>query len=54
MCIRDRIIRRYALERTPGERFGDFTLRAAYVNHTGTPADFHEAKASEKAAPAAV
>ena len=48
------IIRRYALERTPGERFGDFTLRAGYVNHTGTPADFHEAKAAEKAAPAAV
>lgn len=48
------IIRRYALERTPGERFGDFTLRTVYVNHTGTPADFHEAKALEKTAPAAV
>jgi sulfite reductase (NADPH) hemoprotein beta-component len=46
------IIRRYALERTPGERFGDFTIRTGYVNHTGTPADFHEAKAAEKAVPA--
>ncbi len=46
------IIRRYALERTVGEPFGDFTIRAGYVNHTGTPADFHEAKASEKTAPA--
>jgi len=43
------IIRRYALERTAGERFGDFTLRTGIVNHTGTPADFHEAS---KVAPA--
>ena len=47
------IIRRYALERTPGERFGDFTIRTGYVNHTGTPADFHEAsKVAPAAAPA--
>jgi sulfite reductase (NADPH) hemoprotein beta-component len=43
------IIRRYAWERTTGERFGDFTLRTGIVNHTGTPADFHEAS---KVAPA--
>ena len=48
------IIRRYALERTPGERFGDFTIRTGYVNHTGTPADFHEAKALEKTVTATV
>jgi sulfite reductase (NADPH) hemoprotein beta-component len=40
------IIRRYAAERTPGERFGDFTVRAGYVNPTGRPQDFHEAKAA--------
>jgi len=36
------IIRRYALERQPGERFGDFVIRTGYVHPTGTPADFHE------------
>ena len=40
------IIRRYAAERNPGEHFGDFTVRAGYVTPTGTPRDFHEAKAS--------
>ncbi len=40
------IIQRYAAERTPGERFGDFTVRTGYVNPTGRPQDFHEAKAS--------
>jgi sulfite reductase (NADPH) hemoprotein beta-component len=39
------IIRRYAAERNPGEHFGDFTVRAGYVNPTGRPQDFHEAKA---------
>ncbi len=43
------IIHRYALERTKGESFGDFTIRAGYVKHTGTPADFHEAKAEKPA-----
>ena len=38
------IIRRYALERNSGERFGDFAIRAGYVTPTGTPQDFHEAK----------
>ena len=40
------IIRRYAAERNPGEHFGDFTVRTGYVTPTGTPRDFHEAKAS--------
>ncbi|MFM7749923.1 MAG: NADPH-dependent assimilatory sulfite reductase hemoprotein subunit [Opitutaceae bacterium] len=40
------IIHRYATERNPGEHFGDFTVRAGYVKPTGTPRDFHEAKAS--------
>ncbi len=45
------IIRRYAVERTPGERFGDFTIRAGYVKPTYTPQDFHEAKAVKAEAP---
>ncbi|PHX70806.1 MAG: NADPH-dependent assimilatory sulfite reductase hemoprotein subunit [Opitutia bacterium] len=36
------IIRRYALERTTGERFGDFVSRTGYVKPTGTPADYHD------------
>ncbi|MEY4940304.1 MAG: hypothetical protein RIQ93_2039 [Verrucomicrobiota bacterium] len=36
------IIRRYAAERTPGESFGDFVIRAGYVTPTHTPHDFHE------------
>lgn len=48
------IIRRYAAEREPGERFGDFVIRAGYVRPTGAPADFHEAKDAVKAEPAAV
>ena len=35
-----------AAERTTGERFGDFVIRAGYVKSTGTAQDFHEAKAA--------
>jgi sulfite reductase (NADPH) hemoprotein beta-component len=35
------LLRRYATERLPGERFGDFTIRVGLVRPTGTPADFH-------------
>ena len=45
------IIRRYALERTKGERFGDFVIRTGYVKPTGTAADFHDK--AEKPAPVA-
>jgi sulfite reductase (NADPH) hemoprotein beta-component len=38
------IFRRYATERTAGERFGDFVIRTGYVTPTGTPHDFHEQK----------
>jgi sulfite reductase (NADPH) hemoprotein beta-component len=38
------VIKRYALERTPGERFGDFTIRTGYVTPTFTAHDFHEQK----------
>jgi len=43
------IIRHYAIERTPGERFGNFVVRIGYVTPTGTPADFHD-KAKKRAA----
>jgi sulfite reductase (NADPH) hemoprotein beta-component len=35
------LFRRYAAERVPGERFGDFVIRAGIVKPTGTPGDFH-------------
>ena len=38
------IFKRYATERTPGERFGDFVIRAGYVTPTFTAHDFHEQK----------
>ncbi len=36
------IIRRYARERSPGERFGDFVIRAGYVKATRQGKDFHD------------
>ncbi|KAG2188337.1 hypothetical protein INT44_001090 [Umbelopsis vinacea] len=36
------IIKRFALERTPGEHFGDWVIRAGYVKKTITGTDFHE------------
>lgn len=36
------IFRRYATERTIGESFGDFVIRAGYVTPTYTAHDFHE------------
>ena len=36
------IIARYARERTPGERFGDFCIRSGYVNATTQGRDFHQ------------
>lgn len=36
------IFRRYALERQPGEPFGDFTIRAGFVKATRQGIDFHD------------
>jgi sulfite reductase (NADPH) hemoprotein beta-component len=36
------LLRRYAAERHPGERFGDFSIRVGLVKPTGTPLDFHD------------
>jgi len=44
------LFKRYAAERLPGERFGDFTVRTGIVNPTGTGADFHDKPAAKPAA----
>ena len=36
------LLRRYADERLPGERFGDFSIRVGLVEPTGTAIDFHD------------
>jgi sulfite reductase (NADPH) hemoprotein beta-component len=36
------IIHRYASERKPGERFGDFVIRQGYVKATRQGKDFHD------------
>jgi len=38
----DPIIRRYAVERNNGERFGDFCIRAGYVKATERGSQFHD------------
>jgi sulfite reductase (NADPH) hemoprotein beta-component len=38
------LLKQYATERQPGERFGDFVVRAGIVTPTGAPGDFHEIK----------
>lgn len=35
------ILRHYAKDRNPGERFGDFTIRAGYIEPTETGSRFH-------------
>jgi sulfite reductase (NADPH) hemoprotein beta-component len=39
------LLRRYATERLPGERFGDFVIRAGIVRPSEGPADFHDKSA---------
>jgi len=36
------LLRQYAAERLPGERFGDFVIRSGIVARSSGPADFHE------------
>lgn len=45
------LLRQYAQERSPGERFGDFAIRIGLVKPTGAPTDFHD-KPAEKIPPA--
>jgi sulfite reductase (NADPH) hemoprotein beta-component len=47
------LFKQYAAERLPGERFGDFSIRAGLVKPTGTPADFHDKAQAKPAAPPA-
>jgi sulfite reductase (NADPH) hemoprotein beta-component len=41
------MLRGYAKDRLPGERFGDFAVRSGLVKPTGTPADFHNQESAE-------
>jgi len=43
------LLRRYATDRLPGERFGDFAVRAGYVTPTGDPQDFHATRGATQA-----
>jgi sulfite reductase (NADPH) hemoprotein beta-component len=47
------LFRRYAAERNPGERFGDFAVRVGLVSPTGTGLDFHDKVPAKAAAPTA-
>ena len=47
------LFRRYAAERNPGERFGDFTVRVGLVSPTGTGLDFHDKVPVKAAIPTA-
>ncbi len=42
VAVLEPIISRYARERNPGERFGDFVIRAGYVKATREGKDFHD------------
>jgi sulfite reductase (NADPH) hemoprotein beta-component len=42
VAVLEPILHRYARERTPGERFGDFAIRAGYVKATRQGKDFHD------------
>jgi sulfite reductase (NADPH) hemoprotein beta-component len=45
----DPIFAAYAAERQPGERFGDFTIRAGFVAATGNGRDFHANTGAQRA-----
>ena len=46
----DPIFAAYASERQPGERFGDYTIRAGFVAQTGNGADFHNNTGAKRTA----
>lgn len=41
------MIKHYALERLPGERFGDFTIRAGYIAATTSGKEWYERAGGE-------
>jgi sulfite reductase (NADPH) hemoprotein beta-component len=46
----DPVFAAYATERTTGERFGDFVIRAGFVAATANGRDFHANTGSKRAA----
>jgi sulfite reductase (NADPH) hemoprotein beta-component len=46
----DAVFAAYAKEREPGERFGEFVIRAGFVARTGNGADFHANAGAKRAA----
>src|SRR5258708_2315130 len=41
------MIKRYALERLPGERFGDFTIRAGYISAVKSGKEWYDGMGGE-------
>jgi len=41
------MIKRYALERLPGERFGDFTIRAGYISAVQSGKEWYDGMGGE-------
>jgi sulfite reductase (NADPH) hemoprotein beta-component len=47
LAILEPMIRRYALERRDGERFGDFVIRAGYISATVSGMAWYEGMGGE-------
>ncbi|KAG6813848.1 hypothetical protein H0H92_006792 [Tricholoma furcatifolium] len=47
LAILEPMIKRYALERLPGERFGDFTIRAGYISATTSGKEWYNGMGGE-------
>lgn len=47
LAILEPMIKRYALERLEGERFGDFTIRAGYIAPTTSGAEWYDKMGGE-------
>ncbi|KAL2168983.1 hypothetical protein VTG60DRAFT_6556 [Thermothelomyces hinnuleus] len=48
LAIMKPLLKRYALERNEGERFGDWTIRAGIIKETKEGRDFHDGVAEEE------
>ena len=48
--MRDPLFAAYAKERKPGERFGEFIVRAGFVARTANGRDFHATTGAKRAA----
>lgn len=47
LAILGPMIKRYALERNDGERFGDFVIRAGYISATTSGKEWYEGMGGE-------